>query len=355
MNQRESIFQKALKSQNVFAIEEVAGIFRGMGEYEKAAALNAHIRELSNFNVGFGSDSTPPVNYSAIQSKLNEKGANPPLKVDGEWGPKSKAALIAYQSSHGLKPDGIPGPLTLASLGLTGSPDNQPTKPAGKVIGQFLDYPGLRDRMKKEPKFGPEFLAMCQRLNLDPNNILSVMSVETAGTFDPAIQNPSNPDPDQRATGLIQFMPSTARILGTSIPELRKMTAVEQLKYVEKFFQLHAGRIRKDVPGDYYMAVFMPAFIGQDSSFVLGRKDDPGTIAGISLAKVYNQNSGFDREKKGYITVGDVWNTTLSRIASAKLRAPIDVTLAAAINGGAIVLTILAIGTFLLRKKLGLA
>ncbi len=100
----------------------------------------------------------------------------------------------------------------------------------------FLDFPGLRKRMALEPRFGMEMLKMSERLNLDPNSILSVMSIETAGTFDPSIQNPQNHNPDLRATGLIQFMPTTAKALGTSIPALRAMSAVEQLQYVERFF-----------------------------------------------------------------------------------------------------------------------
>lgn len=189
-----------------------------------------------------------------------------------------------------------------------------------------LDFPGLRDRMQREPRFGMQFLAMAERLGLEPDSILSVMSIETANTFDPAIQNPTNPDPNKRATGLIQFMPSTAKMLGTTIPALRQMTAVEQLQYVERYFERVRAQIRRDVPGDYYMAVFMPAFIGAAPDTVLGRKDDPGTIKGLSLAKVYEQNAGFDRQHRGFFTVQDVWNTTLGRIADARRRPPIEVT-----------------------------
>lgn len=193
---------------------------------------------------------------------------------------------------------------------------------------QFLDFPGLRKRLELEPRFAGEFLKMCERLNFEPDFLLSVMSIETAGTFDPAIQNPINPDPNQRATGLIQFMPSTAKALGTSIAALRGMSAVEQLQYVERFFRANgsAGKIRRNVPGDYYMAVFMPAFVGASQDLVLGRKGDPGTIAGLTLSKVYDQNAGIDRQKRGFFTVGDVWQTTLSRLASVASKPRITVT-----------------------------
>ena len=190
----------------------------------------------------------------------------------------------------------------------------------------FLDFPGLRKRMTLEPRFGIEVLKMAGRLNLDPNYILSVMSVETAGTFDPAIQNPINPNPELRATGLIQFMPATAKSLGTSIPALRAMTAVEQLQYVERYFAQNGGRIRHDVPGDYYMAVFMPAFIGEPQDKVLGRENDPTLLAGLKMSAIYDQNKGFDRSQRGFFTVGDVWQTTLARIASANQRPLLEVT-----------------------------
>jgi peptidoglycan hydrolase-like protein with peptidoglycan-binding domain len=68
-----------------------------------------------HFGADFG------VDYAAVQSKLNALGANPPLTVDGSWGPKSKAALIAFQQSKGLTADGIPGPITLNALGIPGA------------------------------------------------------------------------------------------------------------------------------------------------------------------------------------------------------------------------------------------
>jgi peptidoglycan hydrolase-like protein with peptidoglycan-binding domain len=52
-----------------------------------------------------------------VQRALNQLGfAQPPLVVDGIIGPKSKAAVIAFQQAHGLTVDGVPGPQTKASL-----------------------------------------------------------------------------------------------------------------------------------------------------------------------------------------------------------------------------------------------
>jgi len=118
---KEQVFQKALNSQNVLAISDVALVFHGIGEPERAKALCDHVHKLSGLTVSFGHEFAFGVDYTAVQAKLNEKGANPKLTVDGSWGPKSKAALIAYQQAHGLVADGVPGPITLGSLGISSS------------------------------------------------------------------------------------------------------------------------------------------------------------------------------------------------------------------------------------------
>jgi len=52
-----------------------------------------------------------------LQTKLKKLGFDP-KGVDGKFGPGTKKALIAFQKSNGLKPDGIAGPKTLAALQL---------------------------------------------------------------------------------------------------------------------------------------------------------------------------------------------------------------------------------------------
>ena len=98
-------------------------------------------------------------------------------------------------------------------------------------------------------------------LGVQPDWIMAVMNSETGGTFNPQIvnkQKASTPGydgdgkqvksagiPDSandferskyRATGLIQFMPKTAKNLGTSTQQLFKMSNVQQLDYVYKYF-----------------------------------------------------------------------------------------------------------------------
>lgn len=95
--------------------------------------------------------------------------------------------------------------------------------------------------------------------------MVNLINHESARTFNPAITNSIG------ATGLIQFLKSTAIGLGTTTDELRKMTFKQQLVYVDKFLygnlKRHLtpdGKIPKTfTQGDIFMAIFTPAAIGK--------------------------------------------------------------------------------------------
>jgi lysozyme len=52
-----------------------------------------------------------------------------PLVVDGTPGPKTKAAIVAFQRNAGLYPDGLVGPKTIMALAAAGNPDRTPAPP----------------------------------------------------------------------------------------------------------------------------------------------------------------------------------------------------------------------------------
>jgi len=67
-------------------------------------------------------DATDVDSVKALQAMLNDAKDTPdPLIVDGSYGRRTRAAVRAYQASHGLAADGLAGPLTLKALGLVGA------------------------------------------------------------------------------------------------------------------------------------------------------------------------------------------------------------------------------------------
>ena len=67
-----------------------------------------------------------------LQAKLKKIGFNPG-RIDGDFGPATKAALIGFQKCAGLLADGIAGPRTLKALGLVAS-DNLPSVIPGLTV-----------------------------------------------------------------------------------------------------------------------------------------------------------------------------------------------------------------------------
>ncbi len=181
-------------------------------------------------------------------------------------------------------------------------------------VGDIASVKGLADNTSNLFRF--LVLEMAARLQTNADWLVAVMASETGGTFDPAITNFIG------AVGLIQFIPSTAKILGTSSAALRAMSAEEQLVYVEKYFRPFTGRLNS--PEDCYMATFMPIHTGKASSNVIA-------VAG---EKVYDQNAGFDRDKDGIITNFEVGSVVRSILAGAESRPRIDVFAESGGGGG---------------------
>lgn len=68
---------------------------------------------------------------TALQTALVSKGYA--IKVDGHYGPQTKAAVIAFQKSFGSTGSGIIGQVTLQKLGLVvGEKPSEPDEPSGK-------------------------------------------------------------------------------------------------------------------------------------------------------------------------------------------------------------------------------
>lgn len=149
--------------------------------------------------------------------------------------------------------------------------------------------------------------AMARRLSANPADILLVMKLESG--LSPLARNPLS-----GAKGLIQFTGAALPSIGlTSLGDIPD-TVKGQLPLVEKYFknmQGSFGAVYSDA-GDVYQAVFAPG------TFSLGRSTDTVYYRGPGAA--YEQNKGFDREGKGYITKGDTMRGLSSHLTSSEYR-----------------------------------
>lgn len=139
-----------------------------------------------------------------------------------------------------------------------------------------------------------------KELDIPVDYLMAVIAFESAETFSPSIKNQAG----SGATGLVQFMPATAKGLGTTVSVLETMTAEDQLNYVYKYFLPYKGKLK--TLSDVYMAVLWPRAIGQPETHVLWEK--------ASKPTTYRQNSGLDINKDGAITKAE---------AAAKVQAKI--------------------------------
>ena len=138
---------------------------------------------------------------------------------------------------------------------------------------------------------------ICTELRIEANWLMFVMWFESK-------LNPQAVNPISGATGLIQFMPSTARGLGATTAVLKRMSNVQQLDYVLAYLRPYKGRMKRWV--DVYLAVFYPKAMG-NPNFV------------ITSDIVAKQNKIFDLNKDLDISVKEI-ETVLRRQIPEKYR-----------------------------------
>lgn len=151
---------------------------------------------------------------------------------------------------------------------------------------------------------------VARRLDIRPEWLAAVISFETGGSMSPAQRNhwamrkaKETGKPYSGAVGLIQFMPSTAKLLGTTPEELEKMSFSQQLLGpVTRYFASAVGQMKS--LDDVYLKVFYPAAMGKADEYVVGNRADPG-FGG----RVYEQNAGFDKNADGIVTKAEICAT----------------------------------------------
>lgn len=199
--------------------------------------------------------------------------------------------------------DGLCGPATISAIEEVQRHDLLMAQPTGKVepddpTFNFLTRGIAPDAIgvdalgsqqiawgaKVSAAFKVKLIEIAENIGVDPNYLISAIAFETGETFSPSVRNRNG------ATGLIQFLPDTAIELGTSTADLAAMTAVDQMNYVEKYFDPYKNMLK--TIEDVYMAILWPAAIGKANSWVLFSKP----------SAQYDRNSGLDTDKDGHVT-----------------------------------------------------
>lgn len=129
---------------------------------------------------------------------------------------------------------------------------------------------------KVSPEFREKVRSIAAYLGTSPSWLMACMAFETGRTFSPSKRNPRS-----SATGLIQFMRSTAISLGTTVEALAEMTAEEQLDDVRDYFRPFAGRLGS--LGDCYMAILCPPAVGKPDDFVVFKNGSDAYLANAAL------------------------------------------------------------------------
>jgi hypothetical protein len=155
--------------------------------------------------------------------------------------------------------------------------------------GNIIGKKDILKHIDNPEEFLKKLNEIALKLHVNVNWLLLVMWKESK-------INPRSQNPISGASGLIQFMKSTAKRLGTSIQEIRGMSAIEQLDYVYKYFKPYVGKINS--VQDMYLATFFPKAMGKSDDYILQSKD-------ASAEEIANQNSVIDLNKDKEITKGE--------------------------------------------------
>lgn len=246
-----------------------------------------------------------------------------PEGISGTMNPYTSAAIGLAQRDIGLPVTGNPDINTIEKLNtallaeptirafVTAGPTTSngipslksmaPPEPTSKHPDSIMFNRRAGSITTKDPEFNKKVDEVAKKLGIDPSTLMRIMKHES-GLRSWIVNKKSG------ATGLIQFMPDTANKLGTTTAALAKMSAVDQMDYVLKYYQSVGVRPGMTV-GDIYMLTFIPAYKNAPGSAVLGELGG-GRLPGTKLSKdaIYRQNSLFDHDHKKSFTVADVKN-----------------------------------------------
>lgn len=155
--------------------------------------------------------------------------------------------------------------------------------------------------------FIAKVIQVAKNLNVNPNWLMIIMYFESAHTF-----SPSKWSANRGYVGLIQFGYYAALDLKTTRTALSRMTAVQQLDYVEKYYKmwfryLKISNVAQFV--DFYLITLFPSKVNKG----LHAEIESKSISGVAFAKA---NKAFKPNANGKITVGEVHRVLMTKLPS---------------------------------------
>lgn len=212
--------------------------------------------------------------YTQLQKDLKALGLYTGTP-DGDWGPLSHSAFVKARQQTGSLSSKMTPLLLSYCLAVAWS-----DKVSSKFISVVTD--------------------ICVKLGCSVDDLMSCMAFETGETFSPTIKNGAGAP----YYGLIQFGKAAATDAGTTVEELVKMSAEQQLEYVYRFFKPYTNKLK--TLSDIYSRIIWPRAVGKPEDYVIFIDDNS--------SKAYFQNKGLDLNKDGKITKGECASKVLQKL-----------------------------------------
>lgn len=139
--------------------------------------------------------------------------------------------------------------------------------------------------------FEQKVRTVSRKLGIPPEWLMAVMHSESR--FDATIRNHKG----SGATGLIQFMPATAKDYDITLEKLRNMNHSQQMDFVYDYLNDKRKKYRDfENLTDLYIAILYPMALKEDYCYTLYA--EPETA--------YQQNEGLDQDRDGRVTIQDI-------------------------------------------------
>ena len=299
-----------------FGMSIYSGGYYGDMDFSPDTSYKYNLDALNNIQYG---------GFNSIYSEINNPSSNynvnfwKPFQstMDDYYAKLREGNSAGYNFNFNFKPFSFTSPYTAPAITTNSEKGNAAEEPKdtdterknAKQEPISYDAKKLKDKWsKKQPQLTDQFYSrvveISKKIKCNPEHLMAIMNLETRRTFSPSERNNKS---STKATGLIQFTIRTAPTLGTTIDELAKMSAVQQLDYVEKYMvtrKKSAGFKDDDVlsSGDLYALIFQPAYAKQE---VLARE---GT-------KAYKENQILDKNGDKKITKSDLAQSLKSFMA----------------------------------------